>query len=117
MVLFLSITYGSKQGERGAKVSGNVYTCVRRVHNGGHEAIRFKNGSKKDAVNRYSSMIRLLLYSRDPKLHASIAAGLSVSFTIGIDSSRNRAKELVSQQRFDVVLFDFDGSYAPEQFT
>jgi DNA-binding NtrC family response regulator len=70
-------------------------------------------------------MIRLLLYSRDPQLHSTIAAGLraaglhpaglSASFTVAIDSSRNRVKELVSQQRFDAVLFDFDSSQASEQ--
>ena len=65
-------------------------------------------------------MIRLLLYSRDPQLHPTIAAGLhtaglSASFTVAIDSSRNRVKELVSQQRFDAVLFDFDSSQASEQ--
>jgi DNA-binding NtrC family response regulator len=61
-------------------------------------------------------MIRVVLYSRDLGLHAVLAPALRTDFSVGIDSSRHRVKELVAQKKCDIVLFDFESHPAPEQF-
>jgi DNA-binding NtrC family response regulator len=61
-------------------------------------------------------MIRVVLYSRDLGLYAVLASALRIDFSVGIDSSRHRVKELVTQKKCDIVLFDFESYPAREQF-
>ncbi len=61
-------------------------------------------------------MIRVVLYSRDPGLHALVAPGLKPQFSVAIDSSRQRVKELIKQQRCDAVLLDLESYPSPDQF-
>src|ERR1700710_1494932 len=61
-------------------------------------------------------MIRVVLFSRDPALHAVLAPALKMDFSVGIDSGRQRIKELVTQKKCDIVLFDFESYPASEQF-
>jgi DNA-binding NtrC family response regulator len=61
-------------------------------------------------------MIRLLLHSRDLTLQSALAAGLGSDFSVAIDSNRERVRDLIERSRCDVVLLDFDGYPADEQF-
>src|SRR5665213_2507529 len=62
------------------------------------------------------SMIRLLLNSRDLKLQSALSGLSAMDFNVAVDSSRARVKELVLNQKCDVVILDVDCHPGGEQF-
>src|ERR1700685_1947573 len=61
-------------------------------------------------------MIRLLLNSRDPNLQSELSPALSGEFSLAIDSSRERVRNLVLEKKCDVVILDLDDSAPREHF-
>jgi len=60
-------------------------------------------------------MIRLLLYSQDKKLPLLLGPTLGSEFEVSLESSLDRVKELVRNQRCDVVILDLDSDSTDQQ--
>ena len=60
-------------------------------------------------------MIRLLLYSHDPKLQLLLAPTIGQEFCLLSERRMERIKQLISQRECDVVLLDLDSGSHPIQ--
>ena len=60
-------------------------------------------------------MIRLLLYSQDKKLPLLLGPTLGSEFEVALESNLERVKELVRNQRCDVVILDLDSDSTDQQ--
>jgi two-component system response regulator AtoC len=61
-------------------------------------------------------MIRLLLHSRDLSLQSSLAPSLGREFNVAIDSSRERVKHLLLNNKCDVIILDLECGASSDQF-
>ena len=60
--------------------------------------------------------MHLLLYSSDRTLHSLLASGLGADFTLRVDFSQERVKNLVSSTKCDVVILDLECQSPVVQF-
>lgn len=58
-------------------------------------------------------MIRLVLFSGDPKLQRLLAPALGTDYSVLVDSSRSRLHQLVIDEQVDVLILDLDSNYLP----
>src|SRR5579863_6489280 len=57
-------------------------------------------------------MIRLLVHSRDPRLHPALSAALQPEFEVRIEADANLVKELAFSEQAEVLILDFDSDYS-----
>jgi len=57
-------------------------------------------------------MIRLLVHSKDPRLHSALSAGLQTDFEVRVEANADRVKELAFDDGADVLMLDFDSNYS-----
>src|SRR5579863_6346640 len=57
-------------------------------------------------------MIRLLVHSKDPRLHPLLSASLRPEFEVTIEGDSARVKEMAFSERVDVLILDFDSDYS-----
>jgi DNA-binding NtrC family response regulator len=57
-------------------------------------------------------MIRLLVHSRDPRLHPVLSASLHPEFEVRVEADAARVKEMAFSKQADVLILDFDSDYS-----
>ncbi|HYL93863.1 MAG TPA: sigma-54-dependent Fis family transcriptional regulator, partial [Alphaproteobacteria bacterium] len=57
-------------------------------------------------------MIRLVLFSGDPKLQRLLAPALGQEFSVLVESDSARLKQIVIDELADVVILDLDSNYS-----
>jgi DNA-binding NtrC family response regulator len=64
-------------------------------------------------------MIRLALFSGDPKLQRLLAPALGQDYSVVVESSRTKLQKLVNDEQVDVFVLDLDSNYSfiQEQLT
>ena len=56
-------------------------------------------------------MIRIVLYSQDEKLQTLLASALNREYSVDLESRPDVLAKRISDQAFDVLIFDFDSNY------
>jgi DNA-binding NtrC family response regulator len=56
-------------------------------------------------------MIRLLVHSKDPRLHTALSAALHPEFEVRVEPDAERVKSQAFSDRADVLILDFDTDY------
>src|SRR5919107_1887298 len=64
-------------------------------------------------------MIRVLLYSQDPKLQFLLAPALKPECRVVVECRKEKLKEIVSSGEADILVLDLDSNYSslPEQLS
>jgi DNA-binding NtrC family response regulator len=57
-------------------------------------------------------MIRLLVHSKDPRLHPVLSAALQPEFDVSVEGDAARVKQLAFSEQADVIILDFDSDYS-----
>src|SRR5882724_10219018 len=60
-------------------------------------------------------MIRLVLYSGDPKLQRLLAPALGPEYSVVVEGNRGKLKQLVVDEQVDVLILDLDTNYSSVQ--
>src|SRR5690349_24971434 len=60
-------------------------------------------------------MIRLVLYSGDPKLQRLLAPALGGEYSVVVESTRAGLQQLVLDEQVDVLILDLDPTYSSVQ--
>ena len=57
-------------------------------------------------------MIRVLVHSKDPRLHPVFSAALQPEFEVRIEPDMERAKDLAFSAQAEVLILDLDSDYS-----
>ena len=57
-------------------------------------------------------MIRLAMYSEDPKLSPLLSSALRSEYSVTVEPDTDRIKQIVADGRADVLILDFDSSFS-----
>ena len=60
-------------------------------------------------------MIRLVLYSEDPKLQRLLAPALGPEYGVVVEANRAKLKQFVMDEQVDVLILDLDSNYSSTQ--
>jgi len=57
-------------------------------------------------------MIRLVLFSEDPKLQRLLAPALGPEYSVVVEASRAKLKQFIVDEQVDVLILDLDSNYS-----